>query len=102
MRGLIIHSLVTCRVVQFIFQSVDGIVNLVPRVSPLHAPGSEREGREEERPWERGCGIVWTELSTENSIIQNTFLVLFVSQQQQQQQFICIPIYIDGIAQKRK
>ena len=23
-------------------------------------------------------------------------------QQQQQQQFICIPIYIDGIAQKRK
>ena len=25
--------------------------NLVPRVSPLHVSGSEREGR----PWERGC-----------------------------------------------
>ena len=29
--------------------------NLVPRVSPLPAPWSERPGRrEEERPWERG------------------------------------------------
>ena len=50
--------------------------NLVPRVSPLPAPWNEREGAgrgetlgtrlkrrdpgnevEEERPWERGCGL---------------------------------------------
>ena len=30
-------------------------INLVPRVSPLHVPGSSL-GREEERPWKRGCG----------------------------------------------
>ena len=34
------------------------LFNLVPRTSPLPLPWSER-GREEERPWERGCIRVW-------------------------------------------
>ena len=33
----------------------DKASDVIPRVSPLPAPWSERRGREEERPWERGC-----------------------------------------------